>query len=155
MIERLGSLSAFPPAANYAYMDAASVALMHKDASDAIEQWQRSLATDGTLAFDEAAEVEVLGKLGRAAAGLFNAREQDIAVASSETVLMASLAWAVAPPVGRTIVATEICHPSTIYPWMRVAEHTGASIRWVNSSSSSWATESRAIGLGVAGRRSS
>src|ERR671910_3684322 len=133
MTERLGSLGAFPPAANYAYMDAASVALMHKDASDAIERWQRSLATEGTLAFDEEAETQVLGKLGGAAARLFNAEEKDIAIASSETVLMASLAWAVSPGRGRTIVATDICHPSTIYPWVRVAEHTGAEMRWVRA----------------------
>ena len=134
MLQRLGTLDAFPPAANYTYMDAASVALMHKQASDAINAWQLALARDGTVAFDEQAEVEVLGKLSRAAAGLFNAREQDIAVASSETVLMASLAWAVSPPRGSTIVATDVCHPSTIYPWMRVAEHTGAKMRWVKAS---------------------
>lgn len=133
MVERLGTLDVFPPAANYAYMDAASVALMNSKAADAINDWQRALATDGTVAFDEEAEVSVLGKLGRAAARLFNAGEDDIAVASSETVLMASLAWAVAPPRGKTIVATDICHPSTIYPWVRVAEHTGAEVRWVRA----------------------
>jgi selenocysteine lyase/cysteine desulfurase len=44
---------------------------------------------------------------------------------------MASLAWAVMPPKGSTIVATETTHPSTVYPWMRVAEATGAKMRWV------------------------
>ena len=46
---------------------------------------------------------------------------------------MSSLAWAVMPPEKSNIIATEITHPSTIYPWMRVAEHTGANIKWVKA----------------------
>ena len=90
---------------------------MHKGAAEAINRWQRSLAEDGTVAFDETAEVEVLERLNRRAAALFHVEPSDIAVASSETALMASLAWAVMPPGGTNIVCTRVAHPSTIYPW--------------------------------------
>ena len=128
---RLASLEVFPPAQSYVYLDAASVGLTHKGAAEAINRWQTQLADDGTVAFDEEAEVKCFDELNAAAAELFNATPADIAVASSETVLMSSLAWAAMPKRGSTIVATAITHPSTVYPWVRVAQHTGAEMRWV------------------------
>ena len=132
MIERLAGSDVFPPVARYTYFDAASVGLMHKGAAVAINAWQQALADDGTVAFDEQAEVEVLDNLNRAAARLFNSGLNDIAVASSESVLMSSLAWAVMPAQGTNIVSARVTHPSTIYPWVRVAEHTGAEMRWAD-----------------------
>lgn len=130
MTTRLGSLDIYPPAEKFAYLDAASVGLMHKGAAESIIRWQQALADEGTVAFDEQAETEILDVLAAAAARLVNAKTADVAVASSETVLMASLAWAIAPPAGTNIVSTDVAHPSTIYPWMRVAESTGAEMRW-------------------------
>jgi len=130
MTERLADIDLYPPAARFAYLDAASVGLMHKGAAETINRWQRALADEGTVAFDEQAEAEILGGLASAAARLLNARPEDVAVGSSETVLMASLAWALAPGAGRTVVASDVSHPSTVYPWLRVARTTGAAMRW-------------------------
>ncbi len=130
MTQRLASLEIYPPAEKMAYVDAASVGLMHAGAARSINRWQQSLAEEGTVAFDEEAERRILDDLSRAAARLFNAQPEDIAIASGETPLMASLAWAVSPPRGANIVASEATHPSTIYPWMRVAETTEAEVRW-------------------------
>ena len=132
MTQRLAGSDLFPPISRYTYFDAASVGLMHKGAAEAINAWQQALADDGTVAFDEAAEVAVLDNLNNAAAKLFNSGLNDIAVASSESVLMSSLAWAVMPPAGTNIVSARTAHPSTIYPWVRVAAHTGAEIRWAD-----------------------
>jgi len=130
---RLGSPEVFPPAERHVYLDAASVGLSHKGGAEAISKWQNALAEEGTIAFDEQAEVDCLDNLNEVMSRLFGATVDDIAVASSETVLMQSLAWAVMPPKGSKIVATEITHPSTIYPWMRVCEHTGARVHWVKA----------------------
>ena len=130
MTARLASLEIYPPAGRMAYLDAASVGLMHAGAARSINNWQQALAQEGTVAFDEEAEVRILDGLSSAAAKLFNARPEDIAIASGETPLMASLAWAVSPPEGSNIVSSEVAHPSTIYPWMRVAEATRAEVRW-------------------------
>lgn len=48
---------------------------------------------------------------------------------------MQSLAWAVMPPAKSNTIATEITHPSTAYPWFRVAQTTGAQMRWVKADS--------------------
>ena len=135
MVDRLGSVEIFPPAQQYVYLDAASVGLSHAGGAAVISDWQQALAERGTVAFTEQDEVECLDNLNAAAAKLFNATGKDIAVASSETVLMASLAWAVMPKAGTNIVSTETTHPSTVYPWMRVAEHTGAELRWARANS--------------------
>lgn len=121
----------FPAAANSTYLDSASIALMNRDAAASAIDWQRRLAEEGTGSFNESDEENVFIKFHLEAARLFNGRPKDIAIGSSETILMSSLAWAIAPKKGAIIVATRICHPSTIYPWVRVAEHTGAKIRWV------------------------
>lgn len=130
---RLGSPEIFPPAERHIYLDAASVGLSHKGGAEAISKWQDALAEEGTIAFDEQAEVDCLDNLNEAMARLFNATVDDIAVASSETVLMQSLAWAVMPAKGSKIIATDISHPSTIYPWKRVADHTGAQVQWIKA----------------------
>jgi cysteine desulfurase/selenocysteine lyase len=130
---RLGSADLFPPAERHVYLDAASVGLSHKGGAAAMLRWQTALVEEGTIAFDEQAEVECLDNLNAATAGLFNATSNDIAIASSETVLMQSLAWAVMPGAGRRIVATGITHPSAIYPWKRVCDHTGAELHWVRA----------------------
>lgn len=136
MTDRLGTTDIFPPASQYVYMDAASVGLSHTKGAEAISDWQRALAERGTVAFTEKDEVECLDNLNDAAARLFNADVTDIATASSETVLMSSLAWAVMPGAGTNIVSTETTHPSSVYPWMRVAEHTGAEVRWARADDS-------------------
>ena len=133
---RLGTADVFPPAERHVYLDAASVGLSHKGGAAAISRWQNALAEEGTIAFDEQAEVECLDNLNTAAAGLFNADSDSIAIASSETVLMQSLAWAVMPAKGRRVLATNNTHPSTIYPWKRVCDHTGAELNWMRADSS-------------------
>ena len=130
---RLGGSDLFPPAERHVYLDAASVGLSHKGGAAATSRWQNALAEEGTIAFDEQAEVECLQNLTAAAAHLFRATPDDIAVSSSETVLMQSLAWAVMPTAGQRILTTNITHPSTIYPWRRVCDHTGAELHWMRA----------------------
>ena len=120
----------FPASRKSAYLNTASVTLMYRGAETAAAKWMADLATDGTITFDELAEESVFGGLHRATAQLLNAHEEDIAVGSSATELMASLAWAVAPDRTSNIVSTSIAFPSTIYPWIRVARHTGAEVRF-------------------------
>jgi cysteine desulfurase/selenocysteine lyase len=119
----------FPASDKCTYLNAANVSLMYRGAEKAITQWQRDLAENGSINFDEIAEATVFGDLHRASARLFNARPEDIAVGSSATELISSLAWAVAPESGTNVVSTDIVFPSTLYPWLRVARHTNCEIR--------------------------
>jgi selenocysteine lyase/cysteine desulfurase len=119
----------FPGAKQAAYLDAANIALMYQGAQRAIVDWQRDVADNGSLALPETVEGNALDDLHRAAAKLFNAKPEDIAVGSSVTELLGSLAWAVAPGAGSNVVGTAPSFPSTVNPWQRVAAHTGCEIR--------------------------
>lgn len=121
----------FPASHRSAYLNTASVCLVYAGAEHATTAWFADLAEHGTSQFDEKAETAVFAGLHAAAAKLLNSRPTDIAAGSSATELIASIAWAVAPPQGSNIVAVEAVFPSTVYPWMRVATHTGAEMRWV------------------------
>lgn len=121
--------SDFPAARKGAYLNTASICLMYKGAEASTIEWLRDLTEKGSLTFDEAAEEAIFQDLHVAAARLFNAQPDDIAVGSSATELLASLAWAVAPSSEANVVGTEITFPSTIYPWARVARHMDFQIR--------------------------
>jgi selenocysteine lyase/cysteine desulfurase len=119
----------FPASRKSVYLNTASVCLMYSGAERAVVDWTRDLAENGTIHFDETAEERAFATLHGAAARLFHCRPEDIAVGSSATELLASLAWAVAPAAGSNIVSTSLEFPSTVYPWARVARHTGAEVR--------------------------
>ncbi len=119
----------FPASRRSAYLNTASVSLMYKGAQTSVVEWLQDLADYGTIHFDEAAEENVFARLHAAAAGLFGCRPDDIAVGSSATELLASLAWAIAPGAGSNLVSTEIAFPSTVYPWARVARHMGFEMK--------------------------
>lgn len=119
----------FPATQNSTYLNAASVALMHQGAANAVIEWQIDLRDYGTLHFDELAEEKIYDDLRLMAARLFHVQPEDIAVGSSATELLASLAWAVDVNPGSNIVSTEVVFPSTIYPWTRVARGSGSEIR--------------------------
>jgi len=119
----------FPAIHKCTYLNAANVALMYKDAETAIVEWNKDLAENGSINFDEIAEAAVFGDLHNATARLFNVHPEDIAVGSSATELISSLAWAVAPESETNVVSTDIVFPSTLYPWLRVARHTNCEVR--------------------------
>ncbi len=126
---RLVNAEDFPGSNRSAYLDAANIGLMYRGAKQAIVDWQREVADNGSLALPETVEGNSLDDLHRAAAKLFNAEPEDIAAGSSVTELLGSLAWAVAPGADKNVVGTAPSFPSTVNPWQRVAAHTGCEIR--------------------------
>jgi len=115
-VERLVKKADYPASQKCVYLNAASVALMHAEAAKVATDWQKDVAENGTINFDEKAEEHIFDDLHRAVARLFNADAEDIAVGSSATELMSSLAWATPPDKTANIVGTDAAHPSTIYP---------------------------------------
>ena len=127
----LASAVDFPAAPRSTYLNTASVALMYDGCRQAIDDWNRGVAEDGTVFFDEVAEQTIFEPLHDAFARLVAATPDDIAVASSATEQLASVAWAIMPPAGSRVLTTGIVFPTTIYPFARVARHTGASVEFV------------------------
>ncbi|NIN68501.1 MAG: aminotransferase class V-fold PLP-dependent enzyme [Anaerolineae bacterium] len=128
-MDALVSPDIFPAARRYAYLNAASVALMPRMAADAILDWQEDLATRGTVHFDEEAETKVFDDLRHAAAGLLGAQPDEIACASNASEALCSVAWALSPGADRNVVSARVDHPTTVYPWSRVARLTGCEVR--------------------------
>tara|TARA_B100001250_G_scaffold163928_2_gene141025 strand:- start:13759 stop:14898 length:1140 start_codon:yes stop_codon:yes gene_type:complete len=119
----------FPSATNFSYLNAANVSLMFNGAEEKIHDWFGDLSKNGSNNFTEEVEENVFKALHQAAANLINAEPNEISAGSSATELLSSLAWAISPRKGKNIVSTSSAFPSTVYPWMRVTNSTGAEIR--------------------------
>ena len=130
-MKALAPLIDFPAAAQSTYLNTASVALMYRGCQQAIDDWNRDFAENGTVNFNEHAEQTIFDELHNSYARLLHATPEDIAVASSATEQLSSLAWAIMPPAGSKILTTGIVFPTTIYPFARVARHTGAKIEFI------------------------
>jgi len=132
-LDPLVPVTEFPVAQTCTYINAANVAPMYRPAAAAITDWYRDVAENGSNHFNEEAEQTVFDDLHSQAARLFNALPTDIAVGSSTTELLSSLAWAVMPGAGTNVVSTDVSFPASVYPWRRVANHTGCEIRLAHS----------------------
>ena len=132
-LDPLVPVDEFPLARTCTYINAANVAPMYRPAAAAITDWYRDVAENGSNHFDEEAEATVFDDLHRQAARLFNASPADIAAGSSTTELLSSLAWAVMPGADTNVVSTDVSFPASVYPWRRVANHTGCEIRLAHS----------------------
>lgn len=146
-VDRLVPAADFPASQKWTYLNAASVALMSASAAEATIAWQRDLAENGTRNFDEVAEENVFDDLRAAAARLLGAREDDIAVGSSATELLSSLAWAMLPRPEQVIVGTEAAFPSAVYPWQRVARHVGCEVRLARADDRGFVDPEELLGL--------
>lgn len=128
-MESIAKPNDFPGCRDSSYLDTANICLTYEGALKSTTEWFSEVAWRGAQTLDEAAEESVFDGLHVAAARLFNAQPDDIAVGSSATELLASLAWALAPGPGSNIVGADVTFPSTIYPWSRVARSTGSQVR--------------------------
>ncbi len=128
-IDPLTTTDQFRLPASCTYLNSASVALMPRAAEEAIVDWQRDVARNGTVNLGEVVEETIYDDLHESAARMFGASSDDVAVAASFSELLGSFAWAVMPAADTNIVGTDVGFPSTLYPWVRVARTTGCEIR--------------------------
>jgi selenocysteine lyase/cysteine desulfurase len=121
----------FPHLDEVVYLNSGSIGLMPLPVQAAAAEFERDIWMRGTTGFDEAAETGCLEEARTAAAELLHASPDDVAIVKSATEAFGMLAWWVAPPAGTNVVTIDIEHPSTAYPWLRVARQTGAEARLV------------------------
>jgi cysteine desulfurase/selenocysteine lyase len=95
--------------------------------------FEAQISEVGTVSLDEEAETRALDATRALAAQLFGAQEENIAILTSATEGLCQLAWAIRPPAGSNVVSIDLEFPSVVYPWMRVAQETGAEIRLVRA----------------------
>jgi cysteine desulfurase / selenocysteine lyase len=121
----------FPHASEVAYLNSGSIGLMPLPVQEAAAAFERDIWLRGTTGFDEAAETGCLEDARAAAARLLRASPDDVAIVKSATEAFGMVAWWVQPLEETNIVTIDIEHPSTAYPWVRVAQETGAEVRLV------------------------
>ena len=132
--KRLPSLaprSDFPHLEEVVYLNSGSIGLMPLPVQEAAAAFERDIWLRGTTGFDEAAETGCLEGARNAAAELLQADRDDVAIVKSATEAFGMVAWWVQPLEGTNVVTIDIEHPSTAYPWLRVARETGAEARLV------------------------
>jgi selenocysteine lyase/cysteine desulfurase len=121
----------FPHLEEVVYLNAGSIGLMPTPVQEAATAFERDIWLRGTTGFDEAAETGCLEDARDAAARLLAADRDDVAIVKSATEAFGMFAWWVQPLEGTNVVTIDIEHPSTAYPWLRVARETGAEERLV------------------------
>ena len=123
------NLEDFPTARTVTYLNSASISLMPKPAIDSMVEFQRKVASGGTIGFDEAAETQALEGARNEATALLGARREEIAILSSATVGICSFAWSLNLKRGTNVVSTDADFPSVVHPWMRLREEKGIEVR--------------------------
>jgi selenocysteine lyase/cysteine desulfurase len=121
----------FPVLDRLTYLNTASVGLVPASVVTGAHEFELELAQAGTTGMDEATEVGVLDDARRAAAALFGASQDTIAIATSFTEALNQVAWWLRPGRGQNVVSSEVDFPSVTYPWHRIAEDTGCEVRLV------------------------
>lgn len=121
----------FPHLADVVYLNSGSIGLMPLPVQEVAAAFERDIWLRGTTGFDEAAETGCLEDARTAAAELLGAHTDDVAIVKSATEAFGMVAWWVKPREGTNVVTIDIEHPSTAYPWLRVARETGAEGRLV------------------------
>lgn len=119
----------FPTACTVTYLNSASISLMPKPAINSMVEFQRKIASGGTIGFDEEAETRALEGARNGARSLIGAHKEEVAILSSATVGICSFAWALDLKRGTNVVSTDADFPSVVYPWMRLGQERGLEVR--------------------------
>jgi len=120
----------FPATAAETYLNSAGIGLMSLAVQEKVFAFSRRLATEGTrVFFDNEQTIATGAKIG--AAKLLNAPPSSIAIGTSAAEFFNQAAWWLRPKKGQNVVTIDIDHPSVTYPWLRVAEETGAEVRFL------------------------
>ena len=121
----------FPALAELTYLNTASVGLVPAPVQEKAEEFDRDVAVRGTVALDEEAEIAVFEGTRASAARLIGAEPDEVAITASATLALGQIAWFLRPGRGDNVVSVDLEFPSSTYPWLRVAEDTGAEVRLV------------------------
>jgi cysteine desulfurase/selenocysteine lyase len=121
----------FPALDELTYLNTASIGLVPLPVQRRAEEFDRALALRGSAAFDEEAEVAVFEGTRASAAKLIGARPDEVAITASATLALGQIAWYLRPGREDNVVSIDLEFPSSTYPWLRLAEETGAEVRLV------------------------
>lgn len=119
----------FPLLAEYTYLNSASIGLESLPVQRAGEALQAQIAGRGTVGFDDEVEKQAYDVPRATCARLLGASEADVAITTNATEALGQIAWWLRPARGTNVVSLDVEFPSVTYPWLRVAQETGAEVR--------------------------
>jgi selenocysteine lyase/cysteine desulfurase len=115
--------------AEVSYLNQASLGLMPQGAIARVREFDEAHLGRGNHGLDDAAEAAILDEVRAAAGRLLKTNPQDLAITSGATEVLGQVAWAIRPGPTSNVVCIGDDFPSVTYPWLRVAEATGARVR--------------------------
>lgn len=123
------NLEDFPATKEYVYLNAASISLMPLPVLRKMKDFQEELGLRGTVWFDEEIETMAMEDARNEASKLVGADIDEIALLSSTTEALCTIAWSLDFKQGDNVVTTDMEFPSVIYPWMRIGKEKGVEVR--------------------------
>jgi cysteine desulfurase/selenocysteine lyase len=122
----------FPLTQEVAYLNAAGLGLVPEPVIEQHEELLRELGARGTCGFFSH---EPLVRQGPRDAGarLLGADPDSIAIVTNVTEAICQIAWWLRPGAGTNVVSIDVDIAAVTYPWLRVAEETGAEVRFVSA----------------------
>jgi len=122
-------LDDFPTTRDLTYLNSASISLMPRPAVEEMIAFERKIAGGGTIGFDEEAETQALEVARNEMSSLLHANSDEVAVLSSATEGICTVAWSLDFKKAGNVVSTDADFPSVVYPWMRLARSKGCEVR--------------------------
>ena len=119
----------FPVLDDFVYMNNASIGLAPEPVRQKAKELDEQIGGRGTIGFDDEVEKLALDEPRKSVARLLGVAERDVAVTTNATEALNQIAWWLRPGEGENVVSFDIEFPSVTYPWLRVAQDTGAEVR--------------------------
>ncbi|MBL4802364.1 MAG: aminotransferase class V-fold PLP-dependent enzyme [Emcibacter sp.] len=119
----------FPFIASASYLNSAGLGLVPLSVQQKVQEYIQAIGTRGTFGYFEHYEELMHGAIA-SAAELWGAPIRNVAVATSVSEAVSQVAWWRKPRRGENVVL--ICDDSSAatYSWLRVAQDTGAEVRF-------------------------
>ena len=119
--------SLFPVTEKYVYLNHAAVSPLSTRVRDAMTRLVDDVTLNGSANYYD--WVDTYERARASAARLVNARPQEIAFMRNTSDAISAVANGLAWRAGDNIVTCDVEFPANIYPWMRVADKHGLTIR--------------------------
>jgi selenocysteine lyase/cysteine desulfurase len=122
----------FPLTRDVVHLNTAAAGLVPTPVAAEHERLARELGRGGVIGYVD--NLELFTSAARdAGARLLGCDPHHIGLATSVSEANSQIAWWCRPERGSNIVSTDIESPAVTYPWLRVAEETGAEVRLVEA----------------------
>jgi selenocysteine lyase/cysteine desulfurase len=119
--------SLFPVTESYVYLNHAAVSPLSTRVRDAMNHLVNDVTLNGSVNYDD--WLETYERARASAARLVNARPHEIAFMRNTSEAISTVANGLQWRAGDNIVTNNVEFPANVYPWMRVAEKHGVTIK--------------------------